>query len=92
MTPTCLPKCGFCKNPSTLRCEGRIYDSPIGPLRVPLWATNWKTRACDIPVCRVCATIRIRSRWFNDGAVDKVHLCPECQKIQTVFQSEVAAQ
>lgn len=47
-------KCQFCGGPSTLLCDGRVWDTPRGPYRVPANFINGKTRSCDAPVCRSC--------------------------------------
>ena len=77
-------KCQFCGGPSTLLCDGRIWDSPRGPYRVPASFFNGKTRSCDAPVCRTCAKkigdvhlhMKGGCRW------DTRDLCPNCQAVK----------
>lgn len=77
--------CEFCGQPSTLLCDGRIYEGPNGySARVPLNWFNGKTRSCDKSVCRKCAKkiadvhlhMRGGCRW------DTRDLCPLCQAAQ----------
>src|SRR6185369_11019274 len=77
-------RCDFCGNPSTLLCDGRIYEGNGVTLRVPLGWPNGKTRSCDAHVCRACAKkvgdVHINGR--GGCRWDTRDLCPDCQQAQ----------
>lgn len=80
-----MNQCQFCGQPSTLLCDGRIYEIASGSFRVPPNFVNGKTRSCDAHICRACAK-KIGDVHLNMGRKgcrwDTRDLCPECQKVQ----------
>ena len=78
--------CRFCGKPSTLLCDGRIYDLPSGKaLRVPMNFFNGKTRTCDLPICRSCAgepVTRLHLRTNKGCRWDTRDLCTLCRAAQ----------
>lgn len=81
--------CRFCGQPSTLLCDGRIYDNGAIRARVPMGGgfNAQHVTSCDAPMCRRCAqnVSRVhvyRSRKAGGCYWDTIDLCPDCQKAQ----------
>lgn len=75
--------CQFCGQPSTLLCDGRIYEMASGSFRVPAGFPNGKTRSCDALMCRQCAkkVTDVHMRTSKGCRWDTIDLCPECTKV-----------